>query len=511
ILTAWLLVVAAAFIGPAECIRRKRQLPGGSEGGKGGGGVEQFKYSAAACRAHTASLADFGGVGDGATSNTAAFQAAVSHLSQFASDGGGMLFVPAGRWLTGPFNLTSSFTLFLHRDAVILATQVISISPPTPPPPHSFWDNGTIDGQGALWWSQFHSNKLKYTRGYLIELMHSNQIFISNLTLLNSPAWNIHPVYSRSSLPSRVLKSSVVLCPLTASAWGCAVTSSSPGSPFLHPFIPPTPTESTQVLMLFRVVCSIYIYIYEFCSGRWVLLLDLADSCSNVRIEDCYIVSGDDCVAIKSGWDEYGISYGMPSQHIVIRRLTCVSPTSAVIALGSEMSGGIRDVRVEDITALNSESGVRIKTAVGRGAYVKDVYVRRMNLNTMKWVFWMTGSYKSHPDDKYNPNAIPVVEGISYSEVVAYNVTMAARLEGIPSAPFTGICVSNVTVQLAKSMKTPWYCADVIGVSSGVTPAACALLADQGAAAAPCPFPTDASPMDGFQLQQCTYIKSYDV
>ncbi|RRT52566.1 hypothetical protein B296_00050386, partial [Ensete ventricosum] len=190
------------------------------------------------------------------------------------------------------------------------------------------------------------------------------------------------------------------------------------------------------------------------------------DSCSNVRIEDCYIVSGDDCVAIKSGWDEYGISYGMPSQHI---------------------------------------------TAVGRGAYVKDVYVRRMNLNTMKWVFWMTGSYKSHPDDKYDPNAIPVVEGISYSEVVAYNVTMAARLEGIPSAPFTGICVSNVTVQLAKSMKTPWYCADVIGVSSGVTPAACALLADQGAAAAPCPFPTDASPMDAFQLQQCTYIKSYDV
>ena len=60
-------------------------------------------------------------------------------------------------------------------------------------------DNGTIDGQGASWWSQFHSNKLKYTRGYLIELMHSNQIFISNLTLLNSPAWNIHPVYSRST------------------------------------------------------------------------------------------------------------------------------------------------------------------------------------------------------------------------------------------------------------------------------------------------------------------------
>lgn len=233
-----------------------------------------------------------------------------------------------------------------------------------------------------------------------------------------------------------------------------------------------------------------------------------ADSCSNVRIEDCYIVSGDDCVAIKSGWDEYGISYSMPSQHIVIRRLTCISPTSAVIALGSEMSGGIQDVRAEDITAINSESGVRIKTAVGRGAYVKDIYVRRMNLHTMKWVFWITGNYKSHPDNKYDPRAVPVVEGISYSEVVAYNATMAARLEGIPDAPFTGICISNVTVELAKASKAPWYCADVQGMSSGVKPAACAPLADAGASLAQCPFPADTLTVDEVEMQQCTFVKS---
>jgi polygalacturonase len=62
---------------------------------------------------------------------------------------------------------------------------------------HGSGNNGTIDGQGAMWWSKFHKNQLKYTRGYLIELMHSDTIYISNLTLLNSPAWNIHPVYSR--------------------------------------------------------------------------------------------------------------------------------------------------------------------------------------------------------------------------------------------------------------------------------------------------------------------------
>jgi polygalacturonase len=124
------------------------------------------------------------------------------------------------------------------------------------------------------------------------------------------------------------------------------------------------------------------------------------DSCSGVHIEDCYVVSGDDCVAIKSGWDEYGIKLNMPSQHIVVRRLTCVSPTSAAIALGSEMSGGIRDVCAEDIAAVDTESAMRIKTAVGRGAYVRDVFARRMMLTTMKRVFWMTGDYKSHPDDR---------------------------------------------------------------------------------------------------------------
>lgn len=86
-----------------------------------------FEYTAISCRTHGASLTDFGGVGDGTTSNTKAFQAAVDNLSQYASDGGSQLFVPPGKWLTGSFNLTSHFTLFLHKDAVLLASQVIKV------------------------------------------------------------------------------------------------------------------------------------------------------------------------------------------------------------------------------------------------------------------------------------------------------------------------------------------------------------------------------------------------
>lgn len=83
-----------------------------------------FEYSAINCRAHSASLTDFGGVGVGKTSNTKAFQSAVSHLSQYASQGGSQLYVPAGKWLTGSFSLTSHFTLYLDKEAVLLASQV---------------------------------------------------------------------------------------------------------------------------------------------------------------------------------------------------------------------------------------------------------------------------------------------------------------------------------------------------------------------------------------------------
>lgn len=69
-------------------------------------------------------LTDFGGVGDGVTLNTEAFERAVSAISKFGNKGGGQLNVPPGRWLTAPFNLTSHITLFLAQDSVILAIDV---------------------------------------------------------------------------------------------------------------------------------------------------------------------------------------------------------------------------------------------------------------------------------------------------------------------------------------------------------------------------------------------------
>ncbi|KAM7273449.1 hypothetical protein ACFE04_028113 [Oxalis oulophora] len=435
-----------------------------------------IEYEAMNCRKHSALLTDFGGVGDGKTLNTKAFKYAIQNLSKLAVDGGAQLIVPPGKWLTGSINLTSHFTLFLHKDAVLLGSEEESEWPLLPALPSYgrgrdgpdgrfsslifgtnltdvivTGNNGTLNGQGQIWWKKFKASKLTSTRPYLIEFMYSNQIQISNITLIDSPSWNIHPTYSSNVLVQGV----TILAPVD-----------SPNTDGINP-----------------------------------------DSCNNTRIEDSFIVSGDDCIAVKSGWDQYGNRFGMPTTNLTIRRVTCISPDSATIALGSEMSGGIRNVRAEDIIAINTESAIRIKTAVGRGAYVKDIYARRFTLKTMKYVFWMTGDYGSHPDEGYDPKALPEITNINYSDFVADNVTISAKLAGIDGDKFTGICISNVHIQLAeKAKKLQWNCTNVEGATRNVIPNPCATLPAKGKA---CPFPNDKLPMEEIQLKTCSIRNSF--
>ncbi|CAL0317522.1 unnamed protein product [Lupinus luteus] len=140
-------------------------------------------------RAHNISITDFGGVGDGQTLNTKAFKEAISKIQQMAKKGGTLLYIPPGVYLTGPFNLTSSITLYLAAGAVIKASQDSSDWPLIAPLPSygrgrelpggrymSFihgdgledviitGENGTIDGQGDVWWNMWRHRTLKYTR-----------------------------------------------------------------------------------------------------------------------------------------------------------------------------------------------------------------------------------------------------------------------------------------------------------------------------------------------------------
>eukprot|EP01018_Ginkgo_biloba_P025289 Gb_39001 [translate_table: standard] len=523
---------------------------------------------ASSSRPHSVTITEFGAVGDGVTVNTHAFQNAIFYLHSFADKGGAQLFVPAGRWLTGSFNLTSHLTLYLDTGAVILGSQGrngfqewINIKrkvgmevedsaqwPVIEPLPsygrgrelpggrhcslihgHNLTDvvitgdNGTIDGQGAVWWDWFHNHTLNYTRPHLVELMDSTDVIIANLTFLNSPFWTIHPVYCSNVRVQNV----TILAPLNSPNTDGIDPGEPPERDHLHSYAAAILVEDKLHSLFFCNLTENYWFrqrsiiltskCTEYCPlaqtniknesdivgtfiffsgypgtvGHLRISQDLRStalmefpveltnlvglySSSDVCIEDCYISTGDDVISIKSGWDEYGISYGRPSSNIIIRRVIGESHTSSGLALGSEMSGGIKDVHAEDLHIFNTRRGIRIKTTPGRGGYVKDIYISNVTMKSVRVGICFTAYYGDHPDDRYDPNALPVIERITLKDIVGDNITTAGSLEGIENDPFEDICMSNIFFNVTS--QPAWNCSSVEGFSESVTPQPCAQL-----------------------------------
>lgn len=393
-------------------------------------------------RPHSVSITEFGAVGDGKTLNTLAFQNAIFYLKSFADKGGAQLYVPPGKWLTGSFNLTSHLTLFLEKGAVILGSQNPShwdIVDPLPSYGRGIelpggrygslingymlrdvvvtGDNGTIDGQGSVWWDWFSSQSLNYSRPHLVEFISSENVAVSNLTFLNAPAYNIHPVYC----------SNVHIQNISVHA--------PPESPYTVGIVP--------------------------------------DSSDNVCIEDCIIAMGHDAISLKSGWDEYGIAYGRPTTDVHIRRVLLQSSSGSSVAFGSEMSGGISNVQVEKIHLYDSLNGIEFRTTKGRGGYIKQIIISDAELYNINVAFGANGNCGSHPDDNFDPDAIPVIDQITFKNIIGTNITIAGNFTGIQESPFTNICLSNISLSINPGSYNSWVCSYIHGSSESVFPEPC--------------------------------------
>ncbi|KAL3535502.1 hypothetical protein ACH5RR_003963 [Cinchona calisaya] len=389
-------------------------------------------------------LTDFGAVGDGVTVNTVAFERAVMAISKLGKKGGGQLNVPPGYWLTAPFNLTSHMTLFLAEGAEILGIndeKYWTLMPPLPsygcgrehPGPRygslihgqNLKDvvitghNGTINGQGQTWWKKYRQKLLNHTRGPLVQIMWSSDILISNITLRDSPFWTLHPFDCKNVTVRNV----TILAPV---------------------FEAPN-TDGID-----------------------------ADSCEDVVIEDCYISVGDDAVAIKSGWDQYGVAYGRPSKNILIRNLVVRSMVSAGVSIGSEMSGGVSNVTVENVYVWSSRRAVRIKTAPGRGGYVRHITYRNLTFENVRVGIVIKTDYNEHPDDGFDPKAFPSLHDINYFSIHGEGVRVPVRIHGSEDIPVRKLTFRDMSVGITYKKKHIFQCAYVEGrVIGTIFPAPC--------------------------------------
>jgi polygalacturonase len=263
------------------------------------------------------SLLDYGAVCDGVHPDTAAFNRALAAAGAAVrgDSSSAVVRVPARRTcLTGPFNITSDFTtLYLEADSVVKASDEPALWPVGYPLPTfgpralfsafvGFYSvNGSgIDGTGSLDMDgqAWHGGRLDPKNDYknlpnFVMVHGSANVGIRGVSLLNGCNWNVHLVYSTH----------------------CTVD----GIRIITPF---KGTDGVDV-----------------------------DSSTHIVVRNSFISNGDDCIAIKSGFDCFGIQMNRPSTDILISNISCTHGGS--IAVGSEMSGGVADVLITDCLMRN--------------------------------------------------------------------------------------------------------------------------------------------------------------
>ncbi|MBA3481361.1 MAG: glycoside hydrolase family 28 protein [Pirellulales bacterium] len=385
-------------------------------------------------------VVDFGAVGDGATDCKPAFDRAIAACLE---QGGGRVVAPKGKWVVnGPIHLKSRVNLYLERGATIRfssdpkhylpavftrfeGTELMNYSPlvyAIDQENIAITGEGTLDGQAgpkAWWpwkgpwggdvdhgWREGDPNQLAdvqrlgelsdaavpptervfgdkgLLRPSFVQFYRCKNVLIEGVTVTNAPMWLLHPV----------------LCE-NLTIRGVTVRSHGPNNDGCNP-----------------------------------------ESCRDVLIENCTFDTGDDCIAIKSGRNADGRRLARPSENIVIRGCTMKDGHGGV-TLGSEMSGGIRNVFVEDcsMSSPRLDRAIRLKSNSLRGGFLENLFVRNIRVGEVS-------DAVIHIDLRYNDETgehNPVVRNLFIDGVKSQKSGRPLFLLGIEGQPIQNVVVSN--------------------------------------------------------------------
>jgi len=365
-------------------------------------------------------ITNYGAVGDGKTLNTVAFQKAIDAAS---AAGGGTVLVPAGKFLTGPFQLASSINLHLAKDATILISDNLANYPAyneryrdsiTANGAHDLEisGDGTIDGQGEAWWATFRANKSMTHRPYMIKFSNCTRVRVRGVTLCNSPMFHLVP----QNCTDVTLQNISIKSPADA-----------PNTDGIDP------------------------------SG-W-----------NFLITGCLIDVGDDNIAVKPG-------SGRTPGNKHYRITNCHFVHGHGMSIGSGTDGGIEDLTVSNCVFDQTDSGIRIKTCRGRGGLLQNLTYEGLKLTAVKNPIYIIDWYpeRNAPKDPATEQPEPVNDktpinrNITIRNVTATDCPTAGTIRGLPEAPITGVTLSNVNISAATGMKI-YHARDIKFINSKVT------------------------------------------
>ncbi len=391
-------------------------------------------FSAAATYAETPyyNVLNYGVVADGKTVTTSAIQAVIEKC---AKNGGGKIIFPSGNYLTAPLFLRSDIEIEILAGATIIFNDDILKTPVI----NGSWEGierkvyaalftahnvkniaitgrGRLEGRGSTWWKAYTATEelrkkmgiterepenpigspLPFPRPKMINLYDCENILISGITINNSPSWTIHPVYCRN----------------------IEIT----GVSIVQPYDSPN-TDGIN-----------------------------PESCNNVRIFNCFIDCGDDCITLKSGYNEHGRKKGIPCENIVISNCTFAHGRSAV-GIGSEMSGGVRNVTISNCVFKGTRRGLRIKSKRDRGGVVENLLANGIIMENVEEAISIDMYYETksdHPDPVTEKT--PLFRNIRYTNIIGTNIDQPINIWGLPESPIEGVMLENIRMESKSGM-----------------------------------------------------------
>ncbi|MBD0295372.1 MAG: right-handed parallel beta-helix repeat-containing protein, partial [Flavisolibacter sp.] len=181
------------------------------------------------------------------------------------------------------------------------------------------------------------------------------------------------------------------------------------------------------------------------------------DSCKHVRIDACDIATGDDCISLKSGRGMEGYTLLRTTEDVHITNCTFADSIFACIGIGSETSGGIRNVRIENCKFTYAKThGVYIKSRPGRGAFIEDIICNNLEVSGMAEGFLRFNLLGSGLQDQVpvpGYEGIPTVKNFRFTNIKVKDVPVLVDGTAVhPDKPLEGFTLSHVTGTCAKGI-----------------------------------------------------------
>jgi polygalacturonase len=418
-------------------------------------------------------ILNFGAIEGGQVINSKAFSDAINAVSE---KGGGRVVIPAGIWLTGPIILKSNLELYTESGAVVIFSENKDLYPVIETSfegldtwrcispiygknleniaftGHGIWDGsggawrfvkrskltanqwkelvasgGVVNKKGDEWYPSEQFKKAHETanmnvpsglttkeefeairdflRPVMVSIQNSKRVLFDGPTFQNSPAWCIHPLM----VEDLIVRNLTVRNPWYSQ------------------------------------------------NGDGIDI----ESCKNVLVENCNFDVGDDAICIKSGKDEDGRRRGVPAENLVIRN-NIVYHGHGGVTVGSEMSGGVRNMHVSNCTFMGTDVGLRFKSNRGRGGVVEKIYMSNIRMtdiptNAISFNLYYGGMSVSEMLASGKSDAIatpePVTEetpqfkDISMKNIVVKGAQQAVVLQGLPEMNLENVTMTDMLLE----------------------------------------------------------------